>query len=368
MTDSRQLLRDYAERVDEQSFGELVRRHLNFVYTTALRLVEGDASLAQEITQTVFTDLARKAKAFPADVVVGGWLYQHTCFTAAKARRAERRRHIREREAVTMQVLNDENDAVWEQVAPVLDEAMNRLSHRDRNAIILRFFEKQSLRAVGEALGASEDAARMRVERALETLRKILTRRGVALSGAVLASALAGQAVMAAPAALAVNLPGLALAGVAAATGNSLTLLKVMTFTKFKVAIVSSVVLAGLVTPLVLQHQSLLQLRDENTILRQSSRQLNRLGAEHERLAKLKLDAAVIAGRFAWRQLESTNYFEYINNLKKVDCPWVTICDLIIAEVDRLYAGKIAALQRSAKVKPYWSSLRQLCSCGELFF
>src|SRR5262245_41529124 len=99
MTESGQLLRKYVGQRDEQAFDELVKRHVDLVYSTALRQV-GDAHTAQDVAQTVFTDLARKASALPRDVVLGGWLYRHTCFTAAKALRTERRRQIREQEAV----------------------------------------------------------------------------------------------------------------------------------------------------------------------------------------------------------------------------------------------------------------------------
>src|SRR5206468_6634136 len=108
MTDNGQLLRDYVERRDENAFGELVKRHIDLVYSTALRRLGGDAHVAQDITQMVFTDLARKAKAMPRDVVLGGWLYRHTRFTAAKALRAERRRQIREREAAAMNAFNND--------------------------------------------------------------------------------------------------------------------------------------------------------------------------------------------------------------------------------------------------------------------
>src|SRR6266480_3501035 len=162
MTDTGQLLRDYAERHDEKAFGELVKCHLDLVYSTALRQLGGDAQLAQDIAQVVFTDLARKAKTLPREVVLGGWLYRHTCFTAAKALRTERRRQIREHEAAIMNAQNEPSDEIWRQVAPVLDQAMNQLNERDRDAIVLRFFEHQPLREVGAALGASEDAARMR--------------------------------------------------------------------------------------------------------------------------------------------------------------------------------------------------------------
>jgi RNA polymerase sigma factor (sigma-70 family) len=285
MTESGQLLRKYAEQRDEQAFGQLVQRHVDLVYSTAWRQVGGDVHMAQDVTQAVFADLARKAMALPVDVVLGGWLYRHTCFTAAKALRTERRRQHREREAVAMNSLNDRGDDTWQQIAPALDEAMNRLNDRDRDAIVLRFFERQPLREVGAALGASEDAARMRVDRALEKLRAFLTRRGLTLSGAALATALAGHAVTAAPAGLAAGATSAALAAAAAGTGFTITFLKLMTMSKLKLGIIGAAVVAGLVTPLVIQYQSLNKLREENRILREQSQEFAQFQAEKERLS-----------------------------------------------------------------------------------
>ena len=203
MNDDLQLLRRYAEEGSECAFSELVARHIDLVYTAALRHVAGDAHLAQDITQTVFADLARKARALPNGVVLAGWLHQATRFAAAKAVRAERRRLNREREAVVMQEPSTETDANWEQLSPVLDEAVARLGAKDRDAVLLRYFERKDLRAVGGALGTSEEAARKRVGRALEKLRRYLTDRGVTLPATALATALSGSAVHSAPAALA---------------------------------------------------------------------------------------------------------------------------------------------------------------------
>src|SRR5207248_11278409 len=113
----------------DQAFGELVRRQTDLVYSTALRVVGGDAHLAEDVTQTVFIDLARKAHSLCRCAALSGWLYRHTCYTASKAVRSERRRQAREMEAVAMNAQDDQSDAdaVWQQIAPLLDDAMNRL-------------------------------------------------------------------------------------------------------------------------------------------------------------------------------------------------------------------------------------------------
>src|SRR3989442_14261357 len=201
MNDDAQLLRRYAEAGSESAFSELVSQHIDLVYSAALRQVGGDAHLAQDVAQTVFADLARKARAVSRHGVLTGWVYQATRYAASKVVRTEHRRATREKEAVAMQEFSSEAD--WDDLSPLLDEAMSRLGAKDRDAVLLRYFDRKELRAVGDALGTNEAAARKRVSRALERLRRYLTARGVSLSAGTLATALTGSAVQAAPAALA---------------------------------------------------------------------------------------------------------------------------------------------------------------------
>ena len=205
MTDDAQLLQQYTQERSEPAFGELATRHIDLVFSAALRVVGGDRHLAQDVTQTVFADLARKARSLPRDMVLAGWLYRHACFTAAKAVRAERRRQAREKTAMEMNALHDNTEPNWEQIAPVLDEALNQLSASDRDAVVLRFLKRQDFRAVGSALGVGEDAAQKRVSRAVDKLRNFLNRRGVTLTATALGTTLASEAVVAAPAGLAVS-------------------------------------------------------------------------------------------------------------------------------------------------------------------
>jgi len=243
MTAHRQLLADYAESGSEEAFRELVAAYIGLVHGSALRLVNGQSQLAEDIAQTVFTDLARQAKTLSPEVMVGGWLHRRTCYAAANVMRSERRRLIREREAVEMNSLNSDNSEealAW--AAPVLDEAINQLTAEDRNAIVLRFFERWNLRAIGEALGTTEAAAQKRVERALEKLRGLLARRGVVLSAAALALAIGGATATAAPAELTATISTTALANAPAGTGFTLTTLKIMAMTKLKITVVAAVV------------------------------------------------------------------------------------------------------------------------------
>ncbi len=253
------LLRQYAENNSEEAFAELATRYINLVYSVALRSV-GNPHAAEEITQAVFIILAKKAQGLSQRTVLSGWLYQTTRLTAANFLRGEIRRQRREQEAYMQSLLNEPEPEVWPQIAPLLDVAMERLGEKDRNAIVLRYFENKNLREVGLALGASEDAAKMRVNRALEKLRKFFTKRGVALSGTVIAGAVSANSIQAAPVGLAKTISVVAMTKGAAASGSTLTLikgaLKIMAWTKAKTAIVVSVavILAAGTTPMVIHH------------------------------------------------------------------------------------------------------------------
>ncbi len=268
MTDSLTLLGEYARTGSESAFRELVSRHVNLVYSTALRVVGGDSHLAEDVAQTVFLALARGARSLPRGVVLGGWLHRHTCYLASKAVRAEVRRKARERQAVEMNALDDDSNGIVDRIAPMLDQAVCRLGGKDRIAIVLRFYEQRDFRSIGEALGTTDDAARMRVNRALERLHSILARRGVTFSVAALESTLAAEAVSAAPACLAAGIASAAVAGAAAGGGEAFTVISFMTMTKMKLALAGIVIGAAASLHLVVDHRSQAVMRKENESLR----------------------------------------------------------------------------------------------------
>ena len=243
--DDNALLREYVAHDSEEAFAALVTRHVNKVYSVALRHT-GNSHSAEEITQAVFVVLAKKADQLRRHTALSGWIYQTARLTAVTFLRGEIRRARREQEAHMQTVLNENESETWTQIAPLLDAAMAGLNETDRHAVVLRFFDGKSMKEVGAALGANEDAAKKRVNRALEKLRKFFTKRGIASTTATLAGVISANSVQAAPAMLAKTVTAVAVAKGAAASGSTLTLvkgaLKLMAWTKAKTAIIAGAI------------------------------------------------------------------------------------------------------------------------------
>jgi uncharacterized protein (TIGR03435 family) len=243
--DDSALLRQYADDHSDEAFAALVRRHVNLVYSVALRQV-GHPQNAEEITQAVFVILAKKAAGLRHEKALSSWLFQATRLTAINFVRSEIRRRHREEEAQMQTLLNESGGEVWPKIAPLLDDAVAALREKERRAIVLRFYEGRNLREVGLALGASEDAAKKRVGRALEKLRQFFAKRGVDSTAAAIAETISANSVQPISALTVKTISAVAVAKGAAASTSTLTLikgaLKIMAWTKTKTAIVTGVV------------------------------------------------------------------------------------------------------------------------------
>ncbi|EEF59715.1 RNA polymerase sigma factor [Pedosphaera parvula] len=305
MTSDSDLLRRYAEAGSEDAFAELVRRHLDLVYSAALRQVNGDAHLAQDVAQTVFRDLARKAASLSTHQTLTGWLYTSSHFAANKAVRTEQRRHTHEQEAHSMRelLLDSGPELDWTTLRHALDAVMHELNDADREAILLRYFEHRQLAEIGERLGLSEDAARKRVDRALEKLREHFAKKGITTTAAALSVVIAANAVQSAPVGLATAITAAAvISGTAVATSTAITATKIIAMTTLQKAVVTLTVAVLAGAGIYEAHQAL-QLREQNQALQQQQAPLtdqlqqlrrerddatNRLSALTDELARVK--------------------------------------------------------------------------------
>ena len=256
------LMREYADRNSESAFSGLVHRHINLVYSVALRYT-GNSQDAQDVTQAVFVILAKKSAGLRQRTTLIGWLYETTRFTARQLLRTRVRQQARDQEAYMQSTLNDsDTDNVWLQLAPLLEEAMTRLNEKERTLLALRFFENKSGSETAALLGIQEYAAHKGASRALEKLRKFFMRHGVSSTTAIITVAISANSVQAAPVALAKSVTAVAIAKGAAASGSTLTLikgaLKIMAWTKMKTVMVvgMAVILVARTTVVVTQHKS----------------------------------------------------------------------------------------------------------------
>ncbi|MBI5383607.1 MAG: sigma-70 family RNA polymerase sigma factor [Verrucomicrobia bacterium] len=274
-----QLLRDYTERRSEAAFAELVRRHVDFVYSAALRMVR-DAHLAEDVTQSAFVALAQNARQLTDRPVLSGWLHRVAQNLAANAVRSDVRRRAREQEAAAMnELLAAEPDASWEQIAPHLDAGLGELSEPDRDAVLLRYFEHKSAREMAVALGVSEEAAQKRVGRAVERLREFFAKRGVTVGASGLVVVISVNAVQAAPAGLAVTISTAAvLAGSSIATTVTVVATKAIAMTTLQKTLIAVTLVATVGT-------AIYEARQAQTLLRQqaqSTEQMAQLTRERD--------------------------------------------------------------------------------------
>jgi RNA polymerase sigma factor (sigma-70 family) len=256
----RQFILGPTTREGQDAFTGLVNRHLNLVYSAAMRQVRSP-HLAEEVSQAVFTRLARYAGQLNPGTLLSAWLHQVTHHAAIDVVRREGRRQNREQIAYEMSLLMSDNAADWALIEPHLDQAVQSLEEADRAAILLRYFENKSLREVGEALGASEDAAQKRVGRALDRLRDYFTKHKIAVASGALATVLSAHVVQAAPAGLSTTISAGSLTAASFSTA-SLTTAKIIAMTTLqKIAV--GVVLMGAAATIAYQRREISQLHEQ---------------------------------------------------------------------------------------------------------
>ena len=290
MTDDAELLSRYAAEQSEDAFAELTRRHVDLVHSAALRLMNGDMHAAQDVTQQVFTEVARQAKRLARHPALVGWLYTTTRLMALRMNRTGQRRQAREQEANMMnELLHDDTPPVdWNRLRPVIEDAMHELDDQDRHAVLLRFFQNKTLNEVGAALNLTENAARMRVDRALDKLRGKLARHGITTTAAALAAVMAANAVQAAPAGLAATISAAAVAGSAVQASTLIVATKTIAMTTLQKTIVAAALAAAVGTGVYAVHQGA-QLRGQIRTLEEQqapmTAQIQQLQQEREQAA-----------------------------------------------------------------------------------
>jgi RNA polymerase sigma factor (sigma-70 family) len=273
-----QLLSAYAGARSEAAFAELVRRHLDFVYSAARRMV-CDPHLAEDVTQGVFVALAKNSAQLHERPILSGWLHRTAQNIAAQTVRTIERRRAREQEVVAMnELLSAEPDASWENIAPHLDSALGELAESDRDALLLRYFEKKSAPEMAKLLGISDEAAQKRVSRAVERLREFLAKRGVTVGGSGLVVMISTHAVLVAPPGLSAAILSTALGGTAAIATVAA---KAITMTALQKITVAAVVAAAVGTG-IYQATQAARLRTELQTLQQQIAEQSQQ-AQHER-------------------------------------------------------------------------------------
>ena len=389
------LLREFAGDQSQDAFTALVRRHLDLVYCAALRQVRSP-QLAEEVVQSVFSDLARNASKLKRHTVLSAWLYEVTRRTAINVVRGEARRQLREKIATQMNAINA-GPSGWAQVEPLLDEAMHALDEADRTAVLLRYFENRSLREVGQTLGTSDDAAQKRVSRALERLRAYFSQRGVTVGASGLAMVISAHAVQGAPVGLnSAVIATASLAGAAASAANAIVAANTITMTTMQKTLIAATLAAALGTgiyenrkasamradvekleqervPLIEQVNGLKRERDqaaarqaalkqENEQLRQTMTEVPKLRGEVARLRATQKEKAgadmndpTVKQMLAYKA-QAEEIARYLERMPDKQIPELKL----LTDVDWLTATKEAKLGSDADVRRTLSRLRGL--------
>jgi RNA polymerase sigma factor (sigma-70 family) len=308
MMDDAALLERYATTGANDAFTMLVRRHIDLVFATALRLTRGNTAMAEDVTQLVFIDLARKAAAASGHPALVGWLHTATRFAALRLLRSEGRRQANEQAAMTDPATAGPQDAVaWEELQPVLDDVLAKLKDRERTAILLRFFAGRKIHEVGADLALSETAARACLDRALDNMQRQLARRGITSTSTAVGLALANHVAVAAPPGLAISVTSTAL--VAASAGTGTVLGTVFAMSKIKTIVAVGFIAAGLTTA-IMEVRANRGLRGELHALLADTADANRVERDsrplRQQVANLAAQSSSVAELAAHRQRADT--------------------------------------------------------------
>lgn len=342
MRDDAELLRLYAVDRSNEAFAELVQRHIGSVYAVARRRLGGNAHLAEEVTQEVFADLARKAASLSQRETLVGWLFVAARFASAKAVRRDKQWASLHRKAEQMNEpeSNSALERSWDEMRPVLDDSIHELNERDREVILLYFFDKRTYADIGAKLSITDSGARMRIERALEKMRISLGRRGITSTTAALTVALGGQAVAAVPGGLAASVTTAALAG--AIHPSAAALLYLMSITKTQLAVVLGIVITGAsIMGVVEQRKISTLLTQQNALVSESSANSIRISELSAKLAKA--EAALAAARAPANVVKATAGSIASKTVTSAGAPEVTVIHMKDVLRDH---PEMAALQR----------------------
>jgi RNA polymerase sigma factor (sigma-70 family) len=305
-TNDQDLLRQYIERHSQEAFATLVSRHVNLVYSMALRRVRS-THLAEEVSQSVFTDLARNADKLKPDTILGAWLHRVAYRTAIDVVRTESRRQFREQKAMEMAAMQPVSSD-WSLIEGLLDEGMETLDETDRSAIVLRYFENKSLREVGATFGTSDDAAQKRVSRAVERLREFFARRGVTLGATGLIVVISANAIQAAPAGLGAAISSAAaLAGTTAATTTT-AVTKAIAMTTLQKTLITAVIAVTVSAGAYEAHQAS-SLREQSQTLQEQIQAMQQQQAPlTEQIQRLQHEREDAATQLAAMQKENEQF------------------------------------------------------------
>lgn len=329
------LLQAFTRTRSQSAFTALVQRHVDLVYSAALRQVRS-TQLAEDVAQSVFLDLARRAHELRPGQPLAPWLFVVTRRTAIDTIRSEARRQAREQTAAELDAMKTPSPT-WLRVKDEVDEALASLDEAERTAILLRFFENKSLREVGASLGISDDTAQKRVSRALDRLRDILVRRGIAVSSVALASDLSAHAIQSAPPVLGTTIAAALPAGAAIGTASSAA-------TSFFSQAVAASIVAGALGFAIFEVSAYARQREEISSARME------IGRQRDALDALRATQATAAKRLQ----QSRNTLEEASQLPTTE---PAIDDAITAWLRRLEQLKSLSTTRTDLVIPELAAL-----------